>query len=145
MSFMNDLIPKKFQKTRLKRPATFVCDGKQTLVSLIPVQEKFDEVTKQNHPVEGTGLRLRAKSFRITVEFKEVLEILMKHKAYTNGRVRIDDTDPTGFWRDTGLLKTKEVLVPSEVVSVHPDFKAIDFNKLSSSDEEEIAPLQKVS
>lgn len=129
--FVKDLIPKKYEKPDMPVGATFVCMKYLGVrIKLISPAEKFDESSKQWVRVEDTGLQLHFQSGRKTVHNKAILKLLMEHTAYVNGTITIDETDPTGFWRQVGAVSTRKVTTTVPNQSKHPALGEIDLNKV---------------
>lgn len=88
-------------QTRKKSPMYFLLDAET---------EKTSDGVK--HALPGTGLKVRAQDFQMVVENWELFNILVNHKRFEDDAVNgfgPDPSDPGGFWRDMGVVKTKKV------------------------------------
>jgi hypothetical protein len=92
--------------------------------------------------VPGTGLTIVFDGGKRLIDNAEVFEHLMNNAVFRNGRVRIDPEDPTGFWREAGVLKPemKEVAVRA-VVTRAPEFDKIPDVKKMKKPEKSYVPI----
>ena len=151
-----ELIPEKyrdFQFTKNKQKvkgtgpdlpiaATFISDslGKEVWCKNKQFENIVrDGISKSVYKV-GTGLRLKFRGGHLTVTNSEVLVSLMVSHAYKCGDVRPDPEDPTGFWRQQGVVEfeSKPVLIGGTAKQVKPE--ELDLTKLVPSDEP-VVPL----
>ena len=106
-------IPQKYKKVDMPVAASFEASyfGDYQL-KLAPTAHKIAPNGDQEK-IPGTGLTIRFEGGKRLVDNKSMLELLMGSSAYENGTVHVDPEDPTGFWRQAGVLKTeaREVVV----------------------------------
>lgn len=141
-------IPEKLQKENLPIAATFISEESTGLqVGLQASQSTQDPYTGIHERVEGSGINVKFRSGRLIVKNKELLQMLMNSESYNRGMFRIDDEDPTGFWRQTGVLEVATVKIPVLDKATHPDFGKVDLKALKApkEDDEEVKPLRKLA
>lgn len=129
-------------KVDMKCGATFIAEEIGLELWLVAKRGVLNPASGMWDDEPGTALRVKFKGGHLLVENKRLLEIVMKTEAYANGNFRIDPEDPTGIWRQLGMLETREVVtvVPESVQA--PGFADIDFTALTK--EEEVVPLVRV-
>ena len=60
--------------------------------------------------VPGTGFVAHFRNWEYRTRNSTVLKKLLNHKDFNTSKgFRINETDPTGFWRAMGMIKEKEV------------------------------------
>jgi hypothetical protein len=96
----------------LAKPAVFTSDNHSHFLFLVEKQSVMNEHTKKHESVPGSAVRVRFRFNSLSVNNKKLLELVMGSDAYRRGTVRVDHSDPTGFWRDVGMVETKTVEVP---------------------------------
>lgn len=140
-----EYIPKEYQKNDLPVAATFISNYAQHEVCLVPSQGKKDENTGVYEKVEGIGLKIRFHGFRIQITNKKMMQLLMETNDYRRGIIRPDPEDPTGFWRQTGLVEIVPLPVAFEGKMGQPSFDTVDFKKLKvPAEDEKIEPIRQV-
>lgn len=95
----------------LPKWAVFQSDFADHRLFLSPTQSQYNRNTEKDERVPGTGVRLKATGGSLVVKNKKLLQLLMASSAYKRGIVRIDFSDPTGFWRDVGMVEVKTIQV----------------------------------
>lgn len=126
-------IPEKYQKTNLSKPATFESKAIGLEIKLLPREEMFNEETKKYQLRRGTGVAIRFKGHKFSTQNKDLLKLLMEDSAYDRGLYGIDPEDPTGFWRDQGMVhfETRKIVVDTNITK--PLFADIDTKKLTDN------------
>lgn len=99
-------------KQDLPKEAVFTSDHHAHFLFLREKLSTLDEHTKKHVSIPGSAVRIRCKGGSLSVNNKKLLELVMGCDAYRRGIVRVDHTDPTGFWRDVGMVETKTVEIP---------------------------------
>lgn len=139
-----DKSPKIVDLTKVDMPvaATFIAQEIGLELWLVAKRGVLNPATGMWDEEPGTALRVKFKGGHLPVENKRLLQILLSTEAYDNGNFRPDPEDPTGFWRQLGMLETREVVtvVPESVKA--PKFADIDFKTLQK--DEEVIPLVRV-
>lgn len=135
-------IPKKYEKADLPKAACFESEDIGLQIDLIPSQSRRDPVTGVEEKIESPDfpLRLKLKGGKLQVTNTDVLKLVMDCPAYKSGQLRIDREDPTGFWRDTGMVEfeTKPIFVATKTQVAK--FSDLDLKKLQTA--EKVAPLR---
>lgn len=135
-------IPEKYKKADLPKGACFESEDIGLQIDLIPSQSRRDPVTGVEEKIESPDfpLRLKLKGGKLQVVNKAVLKLVMECPAYQCGQLRIDREDPTGFWRDTGMVefevKPQYVATNTKVAK----FDQLDLTKLQTK--ENVTPLR---
>ncbi len=128
------------QTENLDRAATFVADDLGLTMMLISKEwERNREGDPE--PIDGTNLTLKFTDGKLTVKNKKVMEIVMTSSAYANGLVSINPMDPSGLWRELGMIVTETVQRHSPESVAQPKFDDCDFKKINL--ENELPDLQK--
>lgn len=99
-------------KVDLVKPAVFQSDYAAHKLFLRPTQSQYNEGTKKHERVLGSGVRVICVGGSLVIHNKRLLGLVMDSTAYRRGTLRIDYSDPSGFWRDVGMVKTTTVEVP---------------------------------
>jgi hypothetical protein len=111
-------------------PATFTSVHKSHTFYLIPIEEEIgpDNTIRRKR---DTGCRVRFEDYRLVVRNTEVLKMLLKHTHFNNLNFgfKIDEEDPSGFWRAQGIVKEKTIttFVPQSEYAV--TFESLDLKK----------------
>lgn len=128
----------------LPRAATFrERDGKSRKIKLVPSEEKVVAGVVQK--VAGTGVTLHFLGGYKTVYNTKLVELIMTSTAWNRGIIMLDETDPTGFWQELGMIETKEVKALKTDSLKHPKFNEIDLNRLTPIKKDEVVePVSQV-
>lgn len=133
----NPLTGKQYDLAKKNLPvaATFICESRGLKLFLIPMKEFYNEGTKMHERIDDSGYFVKFRGGCLVVEEKGVLDLLMDCADYVNGKVRINPEDPTGFWRQAGLLQTKIITVVAADKMIHPKYEDIDLSLISKDNE----------
>ena len=110
-------IPKNLQdmhgeiKTDMPIAASFITDEKGSHHITLKNTD-FKETKHGDERIPGTGLTIVFEGGKRLIDNKTILQALMGHRVFIDGRIRVDPEDPTGFWREAGVLvpEKKEVM-----------------------------------
>lgn len=100
------------------------------VIQLIATDGRKNEQNGKWERVPGTGCRLVFRDFRKAIQNKKLLELLMSNDAYANGFIRPDPEDPTGFWRQMGVIKVKVVETAHFDGGAQPEFETLKLTDL---------------
>ncbi len=121
--------------------ACFICDDMGKQIKLKPKEGWYNKGSEQYEPVENTGCTIAVKGGCLLVTNLTILEWLMAHPVYLRGSVRVDPTDPTGFWRVTGKVRVKTIEVAVfDGAETIPEFKSLNVKNVKPV-EEKVEPL----
>ncbi len=120
---LQEIIPREWKEARtgkvfdltnanLAKAAVFTSDHHAHFLFLVEKQSAKDEHTGKHVSIPGSAVRIRCRGGSLSVNNKKLLELVMDCDAYRRGIVRVDHSDPTGFWRDVGMVETKTVEIP---------------------------------
>jgi hypothetical protein len=135
--------PKTYDLTEkdLAVPAVFTSDPLISLrVKLIPSEGKKNEATGVWEKTEGTGCTLVFQGCKKLVYNKRLLQLLMADDVYERGMVRPDPEDPTGFWRQQGVIEVKVIETAKFESGSHPSFDELNLKELKA--ETDVKPLR---
>lgn len=131
-------------KADLPVAAVFEHNDRGAECILLNKEGKKDDNTGSWEWIEFTGCTIKFKGGKFVTQNEKMVELIMTHKLWEDGKIRMDKTDPTGFWRQLGAVKTESV----QVVHVHDQanvkFTQLDLKSLKAS-EEEITPALQVN
>jgi len=145
-------LPKEYQKHDLPAGASFVVSNENTKVLrllLKAADEVYDKALKRDVIVPNSAVRVTFKGGTFTTHNSKMRDLLLNHHAFgLSGKegFNIDITDPTGYWRASGVLTTgtQETVV---AVASGADLKKLDndaavkrFKEIADK-KEEIKPL----
>lgn len=130
-------------KEDLPIAATF--ESVYTALELILVNARHEKIGDDHfEKVEGSDLKIKFKGGKFLTRNKNVMEMVMASAAYPR-EVYPDPQDPTGFWRQLGMVEVISVPVVKTVTMSFPEFSDIDIKKLKAPDEDEkVEPIAKV-
>jgi hypothetical protein len=90
--------------------------------------------------VEGTGCKLIFRGYKLAVQNEKLLELVMASDYYQRGVIRPDPEDPTGFWRQLGMVQVQTIQVAQFESGSHPKFDDLKLKELKH--EEKVEPLR---
>ena len=83
----------------------------------------FKETKHGDERIPGTGLTIVFEGGKRLIDNRVILKALMEHRVFIDGRIRVDPEDPTGFWRETGVLQPeKKEVMASTGLGPNPSF-----------------------
>ena len=118
---IQEMIPKEWKEGKkvfdlteadLVKEAVFTSDNHSHFLFLQEKLSRLDEHTKKHVSIPNSAVRIRCRGGSLSVNNRKLLELVMESDAYRRGIVRVDHSDPTGFWRDVGMVTTKTVEIP---------------------------------
>lgn len=114
-------------EANLVKPAVFTSDHHAHFLFLVEKLSQKDEHSGKHVSIPGSAVRIRCRGGSLSVNNRKLLQLVMNSDAYRRGIVRVDHSDPTGFWRDVGMVQTKTVEIP--VFDFQPG--VLQFNELA--------------
>lgn len=83
-----------------------------------------------------TGCTVKFKGGKLLVQNKKLFELVMSSSAYANNKIRVDPEDPTGFWREAGVIKV--VQRPYLVADRPPNPTTVDVMSVKAIAKDEV-------
>lgn len=124
--------------------ASFITNEKGSHTITLQSAEHITKPNGADERVPGTGLTLRILGGKRMIDNSEIFKELMTSRVFQDGRVRLDPEDPTGFWREAGVLKgsveTREVITSPGAVR-NPEFEALPDVKKMKKPEKQYVPI----
>lgn len=120
----------------MPRVASFESNDMGFEITLIPSDTEKDEHTGFWSKKPHTGCTVKFKGGKLIVQNKKLFELVMSSSAYTNNKIRVDPEDPTGFWREAGILKVENR--PTLVADRPANPKSVNLAAIKPLDEDEV-------
>lgn len=120
--------PPEYEKADMPIAADFKStkDSPCLILHLKPTKQKEEGGERRMVSIPNTAVRVQFNGGAYRCVNYAIYEMLKKHKDFgkNSKAFGIDERDQTGFWRELGMIKTKEVTTV-DVVSEVTDVKAI--------------------
>lgn len=129
---------KKYRVKDMTVPATFVSNKKEPRIYLV-ASETEDIPGGGFRKKPDTGCMVKFEDWRLLVDNKEVLKLMLESDAFNGGGItgyRIDSEDKNGFWRAMGVLEEETVVRIKAQPQYDVKFTDLEFKGLKKRAEE---------
>lgn len=108
--------------------AVFESFKKAPLIHLIPFRHEHG-INGETRRIDGSGLRVQFRYYGVQIWNSKILEMMLDpQRGLLNNDLgyRIDPLDPTGFWRQNGLIEIEMIPTYKAGTPITPSFEKLN-------------------
>ncbi len=130
-------VRKNVKIVNLARPVSFESKYRGVALFLVSARQRPNS-TGGYEPIPNTTLRVKFKGYKLEVNNSRILEYILNYKAYKMGKIYPDPEDPSGFWRQAGIIEVETVQVLKGKTVRQPTMEDIKLKKITDQEKDEV-------